>query len=379
MIKGIKVQLKPNNKQNSLLFQCAGTARFIYNWTLDKQEKNYINSGKFISDGDLRKELTKLKKTEELKWLNKYSNNIPKQAVKDACDAYKKFFKKLVDKPKFKSKRKTPPKFYHDTDKIKFTQTHVQLEKLGKVKLSEFSRIPTSGKYINPRVSFDGLNWWVSVGIEIPDMVIDKLVSEPLGIDAGIKDLAVVSNGEIHKNINKTRSIKKADKKLKRLQRQASRQYEKNKKFKIKGKGENLLKLEKQINTTYKRLTNIRANHLHQTTFALVKNKPEYIVIEDLNVKGMMKNKHLSKAVASQCLREFRRQLEYKCEWYGIPLIIADRWYPSSKTCSCCGYVKKDLNLSDRVYRCSECSLVIDRDLNASINLREYPKLAKVM
>lgn len=379
MIRGIKVQIKPNNKQSSLLFQCAGTARWAYNWTLDRQQKNYESGGKFLSDGDLRKELTQLKKTEELKWLNKYSNNITKQAVKDACEAYKKFFKKLADKPKFKSKRKSPPKFYHDTDKIKFTQRHVQLEKLGKVKLSEFSRIPTFGKYINPRLSFDGLNWWISVGIEMPDMTIDKPVSEPLGIDVGIKDLATISTGKTCKNINKTKAVKKANKKLNRLQKQASRQYEKNYKNKIKGKGKNLLKLEKQINKTYKRLTNIRTNHLHQATFEMVKNKPEYIVIEDLNVSGMMKNKHLSKAVASQCLREFRQQLEYKCEWYGIALIIADRWYPSSKTCSCCGHIKKDLNLSDRVYRCSECSLVIDRDLNASINLREYPKLVKAI
>lgn len=221
MIKSIKVQLKPNNKQNSLLFQCAGVARFIYNWTLERQQYNYELGGKFISDNDLRKELTQIKKNEELKWLNRYSNNIAKQAVKDACEAYKKFFKGLADKPKFKSKRKSKPAFYHDTDKIKFTQAHVQIEKLGKVKLAEFGRIPLNSKYSNPRITFDGLIWSISVGIEMLDMTINKPVSEPIGIDVGVKDLAVVSTGEVVKNINKSKPVKKANKRLKRLQKQA--------------------------------------------------------------------------------------------------------------------------------------------------------------
>lgn len=375
MIKSIKVQLKPNNKQKSLLFQCAGTARWAYNWTLDRQQKNYEFGGKFISDNDLRKELTQLKKTDRLKWLNKYSNNITKQAIKDACEAYKKFFKKIANKPKFKLKRKSKPAFYHDTGKIKFTKTHVQIEKLGKVKLAEFGRIPINFKYVNPRITFDGLNWSVSVGIEIPDITINKPISEPLGIDVGIKDLAVVSTGKIYKNINKTKIVKKTNKRLTRLQKQVSRQYEKKYKNKIKEKGKNLLKLEKQINKTYKRLTNIRTNHLHQVTSELVKNKPEYIVIENLNIKGMMKNKHLSKAIAEQKLYEFSRQLEYKCLWYGIKLIKADRFYPSSKTCCKCGHIKKDLKLSDRVYKC-DCGNVMNRDLNAAINLKNYPRLA---
>ena len=377
MIKSVKVRLKPNNKQNSLLFQCAGTARFAYNWAIAKQEENHNNGGKFLNDSTIRKELTVLKQG-EFAWLYKYSNNITKQAVKDACDAYKKFFKKLADKPKFKSRRKSKPAFYHDNIKIKFSDKQVQLEKIGKVKLAEFGRISPDGKYSNPRITYDGLNWWISVGVEMLDMMIDKPTSEPIGIDVGVKDLAVVSNGTTHKNINKTKEVKKANKRLKRLQRQASKQYEKIKNKKIKGKGKNLLKLEKQINKTYQRLTNIRDNHIHQATTELVKAKPEYVVIEDLNVSGMMKNRHLSKAIAQQKLYEFGRQLEYKCQWYGIRLIIADRFYPSSKLCSCCKNIKKDLNLSDRVYKC-ECGNVIDRDLQAAINLREYPKLAKAM
>ena len=375
MIKSIRVQLKPNNKQNSLLFQCAGTARFAYNWTLNQQQKNYEAGNKFLSDNDLRKQLTQLKKT-EFPWLYQYSNNIAKQAVKDACEAYKKFFKKLADKPRFKSRKRSKPAFYHDNIKLKVTEKHVQLEKIGKVKLTEFGRIPPNSKYSNPRISYDGLNWYISVGIEMGDMTINKPVTEPIGIDVGIKDLAVISTGKVYKNINKTKSVKKSNKRLKRLQKQASRQYDKNYKNKIKGKGKNLLKLEKQINKTYKRLTNIRTNHLHQATFALVKTKPEYIVIEDLNVKGMMNNRHLAKAIAEQKLYEFKRQLEYKCLWYGVELIKADRFYPSSKTCCKCGNIKKDLKLSDRVYKCSECSNTIDRDLQAAINLKNYPKSA---
>ena len=375
MIKSIKVQLKPNDKQNSLLFQCAGTARFAYNWTLNQQQKNYEAGNKFLSDNDLRKQLTQLKKT-EFPWLYQYSNNIAKQAVKDACEAYKKFFKKLADKPRFKSRKRSKPAFYHDNIKLKVTEKHVQLEKIGKVKLTEFGRIPPNSKYSNPRISYDGLNWYISVGIEMGDMTINKPVTEPIGIDVGIKDLAVISTGKVYKNINKTKSVKKSNKRLKRLQKQASRQYDKNYKNKIKGKGKNLLKLEKQINKTYKRLTNIRTNHLHQATFALVKTKPEYIVIEDLNVKGMMNNRHLAKAIAEQKLYEFKRQLEYKCLWYGVELIKADRFYPSSKTCCKCGNIKKDLKLSDRVYKCSECSNTIDRDLQAAINLKNYPKSA---
>ena len=196
MITSIKVRLEPNNQQQSKLIRSAGTARFIYNWTLAKQEENYKNGGKFILDNDLRKELTQLKKTEQYQWLNTVSNNVAKQAVKDACDAYKKFFKKLADKPKFKSRKKSKPSFYHDTDKIKFTATHVQLEKLGKVKLSEYNRIPTGVKYSNPRITHDGVHWYISTGIEVVQESVE-LTGESIGIDLGIKDLAVrsVENG----------------------------------------------------------------------------------------------------------------------------------------------------------------------------------------
>lgn len=385
MIKIIKVMLIPNNKQKSKLFQSAEVARFAYNWVLGREQENYKNNGTFLSDSDLRKEFTRLKATEEYKWLNNYSNNITKQAIKDACMAYKRFFKKQSAFPKFKSRRKSKPSFYVDTDKIKFTDSAVKLEKitlsrnknrqkLNWIRLAERSRIPTNCKYYNPRVTFDGIYWWISVGIEYDDST-EKPSSEGIGIDLGIKSLAICSDmDKPYKNINKTKKVIKLKKKRRRLQRQISRKYLKNKKGERYCKTSNIIKVEKKLLKLNHRLTNIRHNHLHQITYEIISRKPKFIVLEDLNVKGMMKNKHLSEVVAEQCFYEFYRQIEYKSKWSKIKFIVADRFYPSSKKCSSCGTVKKDLKLKDRVYKCDSCKAVMDRDKNASINLMEYGK-----
>ena len=382
MIKSIKIMLIPNNKQKTKLFQCFGVSRFAYNWTLGKQQENYKNGGKFISDNDLRKEFTQLKKTKEYEWLNQYSNNIPKQAIKDACDSYKRFFKGYSKFPRFKSKKKSRPSFYADNIKIKFSDTHVKLEKLSNstkknktklnwVRLAEKNRIPTDCKYINPRVTFDGVNFWISVGIEYENNL-ELPTNEGIGIDLGIKDLAICSDKNIYKNINKTSKVKKIEKKRRRLQRQISRKYELNREGRSYKKTSNIKKLEKELLKVNQRLTNIRHNYLHQTTTEIINRKPIFIVLEDLNVKGMMKNKHLAKAIQEQCFYEFYRQIQYKCLWNNIKFIEADRFYPSSKTCSECGSVKKQLKLSEREYICEECGCVIDRDYNASVNLMKY-------
>ena len=373
MIKTYKIQLKPNNKQQTKLFQNVGVARWAYNWTLARQEENYKNGGKFIPDGELRKEITQLKKTEQYKWLNDVSAQIPKQAVKDACLAYQRFFKGLSNKPKFKSKKHSKPSFYQREDKLKYENGKVVLEKIGWVKVAE--TLP-DGKYLNPRIKFDGLNWWLTVGVEFEPAQDNTPYSEPIGIDLGVKDLAVISTGEKFKNINKSKKVKKLEKKLKRLQRKASKKYEKGKEGSRYRKTKNIIKLERLIRKTHQRLKNIRMNYIHQITTKLVKTKPEYIVMEDLNVSGMVKNHKLAKAVQEQALREFRRQMEYKCEWNGIRLIIADRYYPSSKMCSECGYILEKLSLSTREWVCPKCGTLHDRDLNASINLRNYPKSA---
>ena len=381
MIKSIKVRLNPNNKQLTKLFQYAGCARFAYNWAIAREQESYNQGNKFLFDNELRKEFTQLKKQEEYKWLNDVSCNVTKQAIKDACNTYKRFFKGQCKYPRFKSKKYSTPSFYQDNVRIRFTNTHVKVEgfskskkqnkqKLNWIKLCEKGRIPTNCRYMNPRFTYDGLYWYVSVGVEV-DITNTLASNEGIGVDLGIKDLAVCSNGSTYKNINKIQKIKKLEKRKRRLQRSISRRYEKNKKGVSYCKTCNIIKREKELLKVVKRLTNIRHNHIHQITSEIVKRKPSFICIEDLNVSGMIKNRHLSKAVQQQGFYEFRRQIEYKSEWSNIPVIIADRFFPSSKLCSCCGTIKKDLKLSDRTYKC-ECGNVIDRDFQASLNLQTY-------
>ena len=384
MIKGIKVMLVPNNKQRTTLFQYAGAKRFAYNWALARQQENYKNGGKFISDNDLRKEFTQLKKQDDYKWLNNISNNVTKQAIKDACNSYKRFFKGQSKFPKFKSKKKSTPSFYQDNIKIKFSETHVKVEgfsvskkqnkqKLNWIKLAERNRIPMDSKYTNPRITFDGLNWWISVGVEY-EGITTLPSNDGIGIDLGIKDLAICSDGNTYKNINKTSKVKKLKKKQRRLQRKISRKYLKNKKGECYCKTRNIIKSEKKLLKVNKRLTNIRHNYIHQTTSEIINRKPMFIVLEDLNVKGMMKNKHLSRAIQEQCLYEFNRQIQYKSSWNNIKFIKADRFFPSSKLCSVCGCINKNLKLSDRTYICPDCSNIIDRDYQAALNLKAYGK-----
>ena len=381
MIKSMKVRLLPNNKQLTKLFQYAGCGRFAYNWAIAREQENQKLGNKFLSDNELRKEFTQLRKQDGYKWLNKISNNVTKQAIKDACNSYKRFFKGQSKYPKFKNKKNSKQSFYQDNVAIQFTDTHVKIEgfatsrkknkqKLNWIKLCEKGRIPTNCKYMNPRFTFDGLHWWLSVGVEVDD---NKSIptNEGIGIDLGLKDLATCSDGNTYKNVNKTQKVKKVEKRKRRLQRSISRKYNMNKEGVRYKKTSNIIKREKELLKVIKRLTNIRRNHLHQITSEIVKRKPSFICIEDLNVSGMMKNKHLSKAIQQQGFYEFRRQIEYKSAWNNIPVIIADRFFPSSKLCSCCGVIKKDLKLSDRIYRC-DCGNIIDRDFQASLNLKRY-------
>ena len=373
--------LVPNNKQNTKMFQYAGTARFVYNWAIAAEIESYNKKEGFINNCELRKRFTKLKQQEQYLWLNDISNNVAKQAIKDACNAYIKFFKNKSKFPKFKTKKKSRPSFYQDTDKIKFTETHVKLEglasskrknrqKLNWVRLAERGRIPLDAKYYNPRITYDGINWWLSVGVEV-----NKNTNIPngngIGIDVGIKDLAICSDSNKYKNINKTKIVKKLEKRKRRLQRSVSRKYTKNKKGESYCKTSNIIKSERKLLILNHRLTNIRHNHIHQMTSEIIKRNPSFICIEDLNVQGMMKNKHLSKAIQQQCLYEVKRQITYKGEWNNTLIILAPRFYPSSKMCRCCKTIKKDLKLSDRIYKCS-CGNVIDRDYQASLNLEDY-------
>ena len=381
----MRVKLVPNKKQNTRLFQFAGTARFAYNWVLEQENKNHEAGGKFINDYELRKRFTVFKQEADNKWLYTISNNVCKQAVKDAVDAYQRFFKGLSKHPKYKSRKRSKPSFYVDPVKIKFTETHVKLENIAESKkknrqcanwfrLAEHDRIPVNAKYSNPHVSFDGLNWFLTVGIEITGPEPLASSNDGIGIDLGVKDLAICSSGNVYKNINKTGRVRRLKKKQRRLQRKISRKYNKNKKGESYQKTRNIIKSEKQLLRLTHRLTDIRTNYIHQVTTEIVKREPSFIVMEDLNVTGMMKNKHLAKAIQEQKLAEFYRIMQYKCDWNGIRFITADRFYASSKLCSVCGHKKNDLKLSDRIYHCENCGTVIDRDFNASMNLYQYGK-----
>ena len=383
MIKTIRVMLIPNNQQRTRLFQFAGSARFAYNWALEQEKQNYEAGGKFLSDYELRKLFTQLKQEPSKQWLYTISNNVCKQAIKDAVIAYQKFFKGLAQHPKFKSRKRNRPSFYVDPVKIKFTGTHVKLESIAQSKrksrqranwfrLAEHDRIPTTASYSNPRISFDGLNWYLTVGIECEAPEAVPSTNDGIGIDLGVKDLAICSTGHVYKNINKSSRVRRLKKKLRRLQRKISRKYEKNKKGGSYQKTRNIVRSERRLLRITHRLTNIRTNYMHQVTTELVKREPSFIVLEDLNVSGMMKNRYLARAVQEQKLAEFYRIMQYKCNWHGIRLITADRFYASSKLCSVCGHKKPDLKLSDRIYRCEHCGTVIDRDYNASLNLYHY-------
>lgn len=377
--------LLPNKKQQTRLFQFANASRFAYNWAIAREIANYNDGNKFLSDTKLRKEFTQLIHT-EFKWLEQISCDVTKQAIKDAVTAYQRFFKGLAKHPRFKKKFKSKPSFYQDNIKIKMTGTHVKLtglasskrrnrQKLNLVKFAEKNYVPTGVKYHNPRVSYDGLHWWLTVGVEIPETVKPDIgslnLSDGIGIDIGIKDLAITSDGKVYENINKTKQIRNLEKRKARLQRSVSRKYQINKKGDNYCKTKNIIRRQKELLKLQKRLNNIRYNYINQVSSDIVKRKPSFICMEDLNVTDMLKNRHLAKAIQQQLLGEFYRMVNYKADWSGVWFATAYRYFPSSKMCCICKSIKKDLKLSDRVYHCV-CGNVIDRDYQASINLRDY-------
>ena len=376
MIKSIKIRLSPTKEQEELMFQSVGIARFAYNWGLSKWEEMY-KEGIKPSKAKVRKEFNNsIRKNDDFKWLYNVSGQITAQAFADLEDAYKNFFDGLAQRPKFKNKKKSKKSFYVRYDAIKFSNNRVNIEKIGKVKYSSNYKIPKLDKYTNPRCHFDGKYWYLTFGFEHGESQASLNEDLSIGIDLGISHLAIVNHlDKPIKNINKSKEVRRLKKKLKRLQRQVSRKYEMNKKGNQFVKTNNIIKLERQIKLVHRRLNNIRNNHIHQATSKIIKLNPYRVVMEDLNVSGMMKNKHLAEKIAEQKFYEFKRQMKYKCEFNKIEFALADRWYPSSKACSCCKNIKKDLKLSDRTYNCNVCGLVIDRDKNASINLGNY-KLA---
>lgn len=341
---------------------------------LAKQEELYAAGEKHLSSFDMIKLLTPLKNDGEHGWLYDVSNASLQTVCRDLQKAYDKFLKKISRHPKFKSRKRSKVS-YPVRQTIWFSGKLVKIEKLGKVKFKTDFTFPEGqgNKFWNPRITNRNGKWLLSFGMECENQA-PKLTDMSMGIDLGIKDLAIAEcNGQIvFHNINKSKKMKELCKKQKHLQRSISRKYEANKQGKKYIKTKNIERLENKLRKLYCHISNIRQNYIHQCTHALVSLLPSRVVMEDLNITGMMKNRHLARAIQEQCLYEFIRQMRYKCEWNGIEFIQAERFYPSSKTCSCCGNIKRDLKLSDRIYKCDICGLKIDRDYNAAINLSKY-------
>lgn len=387
-----KIRLIPTKEQEVLFKKSAGVARWAYNYFLAEQEKHYaeyIANGKqgksFLNEGEVRKYINNVLKPTTHSWLKEVGSNVMKMAIIDADRAYKNYFKDLAKKPRYKTKHKSTLSFYVNYESLVKKPNGFHGEKIGYVKTSEpLPKIPKDKKYSNPRISFDGKYWYLSVGYEVEEIQ-EELTRESLGIDLGVKELAICSDGVVYPNINNTKEVKRLKKKLKREKRKLSRMLEANiKEYKTVDKKrypvwlkplrecKNYQKQKQVVRLIYRRLSNIRNNYLHQTTTEIVKTKPSQIVMETLNIQGMMKNKHLAEKIAEQKLFEFKRQIKYKSELRGIKVTEVDQWFPSSKLCSRCGSLKKDLKLSDRIYKCNTCGYEIDRDFNASINLANY-------
>ena len=382
MLKSYKTEINPTHKQIQKINKTIGTCRFIYNFYISHNKELYNKGEKFMTAKSFSVWLNNefLPNNSDYFWIKEVSSKSVKKSIENAYVAFNKFFKKQSKFPRFKKKNKSDVKMYFVKNNPKdcFCERHrINIPALGWVKLKENGYIPTTkqGYCIKSgTVSYKAGRYYVSVLIDIPNKEKTQLNNFGLGIDLGIKEFAVMSNGIVKKNINKTSKLRKLEKQLTREQRCLSRKYGGLKKRNNKMKGEatrqNIQKQVLKVQKLHQRIDNIRTDYINKCVNEIVKTKPSYISVEDLNVKGMMKNKHLSKAVASQKFYEFRTKLEAKCKELGIELRIADRWYPSSKLCHECGHIKKELKLSDREYIC-ECGYHADRDYNASLNLRD--------
>lgn len=381
MKRAYKTEIKPTQKQIEKINQSIGICRWLYNSYLAKNKELYeqykqglITKEKaFMSANDFDKYTNnEVKVLDDFKWINNCGSKARKKSMCNAETAYKRFFKGQSKFPKFKKKSKSDVKLYfpkNNKGDWKVERHRIMIPTLKNVRLKEYGYIPVGAKVISGTVSKKADRYYVSVIVDI-DAPIIKNTNKGIGIDLGLKDFAICSDGNIYKNINKTQRIRKLEKKLKREQKRLSRKYEFLKKRGGTATKSNINKKIANVQKLHHRLDNIRTDYINKTISRIVNQKPKFITIEDLNVKGMMKNKHLSKAVAEQKFYEFRNKLTTKCNALGIELRIVDRFYPSSKLCHCCGSIKKDLKLKDRIYKC-ECGYIEDRDYNASLNLRD--------
>lgn len=393
---GKRVRLQPNKEQEKSFRMFAGTNRFAWNISKAFYDALYQTTGEYAKLSDLMKYLQDLKHNDtEYVWLKDVPEAITKQAIKDLLRAYQKGYKdrkknpdevkKYPNKymPKYKKKGVATESFYQRTDNIRKTDdSHIKITGIKKpVKCTMLKGIDLPEHIYNPRITFDGKYWYLSYSYEVNETDTIEFDRDSLGIDLGVKDLAILSDGQHFGNINKQSEIRRLRKRLKRLQRQVSHKYEANATVdkndnKMFHKTSNIRKLEQQIRLIYRRIANIQRTYMYEVVKSVMKTKSRHIIIEDLNVKGMLQNPRLARVIQEENLSEFRRILTYKCEQNNTELIIADRWYSSSKMCSCCGNIKHDLKLSDRIYKCNTCGFSKDRDENAAINLEKYLQIA---
>ena len=384
LLKSYKTEINPTPEQKQIINRTIGVCRYVYNFYLAHNQEIYRTEKRFVSGMEFSKWLNNefIPNNSEFHWIKDVSSKSVKQSIMSAETAFKNFFKGKSRFPRFKKKTKSDVKMYFvktDADAIIKCERHrIKIPTLGWVRLKEKGYIPTNpNTHIikSGTVSCKAGRYYVSVLVEEQEREKARLNSFGLGIDLGLKDFAICSNGKIYENINKGSQIRKLEKELKREQRSLSRKYKSCKKLDKNLKGgatrQNIQKQKLKVQKIHQRLDDVRTDYLNKVLSELVKTKPMWITIEDLNISGMMKNRHLSKAIAQQKFFEFRIKLLAKCNLYGIELRIVDRFYPSSKICHCCGSVKSDLRLSDRTYHCNECGYTEDRDCNASLNLRD--------
>lgn len=377
MLKSFKTEINPTEEQRLKINKTIGTCRFIYNFYIAHNKELYESGEKFMSGKTFSVWFNNeyLPNNPDKMWIKEVSSKSIKKAMEDGYTAFIRFFKHKSKFPRFKKKNKSDVKMYfvkdHKTDCL--SERHrIKVPTLGWVRLKEKGYIPTSKDGFIIRsgtISCKAGRYYISILVDIQRQGTKINNTFGVGIDLGLKNLAICSDGSIYHNINRTNNVIKVEKSLKREQRKLSRKVISIKKGESTQK--NFVKQKLKVQKLYQRLTNIITDYLNKTIHSIVKTKPAFIVIEDLNVSGMMKNRHLSKAVAQQKFFEFRTKLISKCKEYNIELRVVDRFYPSSKTCHKCGHIKRDLKLSDRTYKCSECGYIEDRDINASLNLRD--------
>ena len=377
MLKSFKTEINPTEEQKARIRRTIGICRYVYNFYLGHNKALHDNGEKFMTGKSFSLWLNNeyIPDNPDKTWIREVYSKAVKKSIEDGCTAFTRFFKHQSDFPKFKKKGKSDVKMYFVRNNPKDCQCErhrLKIPTLGWVRIKEKGYIPTTkdGYMIRSgTVSVKAGRFYVSVLVEIPDVNINNNLNEGIGIDLGLKDFAIISNGKTYRNINKSAGLKKLEKQLIREQRSLSRKYENLKKGESTQRA-NIQKQKLKVQKLHHKMDNIRTDYINKTIAEIVKTKPSYITIEDLNVKGMMKNRCLSKAVASQKFYEFRKRLKAKCDEKGIELRVADRFYPSSKTCHHCGSIRKNLKLSDRIYRC-ECGYVADRDFNAALNLKD--------